>query len=80
MRDQEPSTFEEYYEPQGRWFQARLHPSPKGVTIFLSDVTDSKHAEQELRRRAERYRVLAEAISTVVWRADRHGQPIAADR
>ena len=80
MREQQPATFEEHYEPYGRWFENRLHPSPEGLTIFFSDVTERKLAEQELSRRAERYRVLAEAISTVVWRADRDGQPIAADR
>ena len=80
MREQVPLTFEEYYAPYGRWFENRLHPSPDGLTIFFSDVTDRKLAEQELARRAERYRVLADAISTVVWRTDRHGRSLSADR
>ena len=80
MRDQAPFTLEEYSTSYGRWFENRLHPSPDGLNVFFSDVTDRKLAEQELSRHAERYRMLADAISTVVWRSDRHGQPLMADR
>ncbi len=73
-------TLEEHYPPLDRWFDTRLLPSPDGLTVFFSDATDRKHAERELARHAERYRVLAEAISTVVWRTDRHGRSLMADR
>ena len=80
MRDQRPETFEEYYAPYGRWFENRLHPSPDGLMIFFTDVSERKRAEHELTRHAERYRVLVEAISTVVWRTDPQGRSIMADR
>jgi diguanylate cyclase (GGDEF)-like protein/PAS domain S-box-containing protein len=78
MRDQEAITLEEYYPPYDRWFENRIHPSPDGLMIFFQDVTDRHQREQELRRSEARYRVLAHAVATVVWRTDPAGAPIAA--
>ena len=37
------------------------------------DIDDQKHAEDELRRSEERFRLLAEAIPEMVWMATPHG-------
>ena len=79
MRDQEAVVLEEYYAPYDRWFENRIHPSPDGLTIFFSDVTDRKRFAEELGRREARYRALAHAFSSVVWGADATGTALRSE-
>lgn len=46
----------------------------EGFVALVSDISDRKRAEEELRRSEERYRYLAEAIPQLVWTADREGR------
>lgn len=41
---------ENYYEPMNVWFSARAYPSPEGLTIFYTDVTERKLAEDKIRK------------------------------
>ncbi|HWP36312.1 MAG TPA: PAS domain S-box protein, partial [Gemmatimonadales bacterium] len=52
MAEQRPIMFEEYYAPWGRWYENRVYPSPDGVTIFFTDVTE-RHRAAELARKSE---------------------------
>ncbi|MBD1848448.1 ATP-binding protein [Leptolyngbya sp. FACHB-711] len=36
-----------FYPPIQRWFENRIYPFAKGVTIFVSDISDRKQAEAE---------------------------------
>jgi signal transduction histidine kinase/DNA-binding NarL/FixJ family response regulator len=51
MRTQEAVTFEEYYEPLGRWFEVRAYPSSTGLSVYFRDVTKRKAYEERLQRR-----------------------------
>lgn len=42
---QQPIIFEEYYEFWDRWFVNRIYPSPEGITIFFTDITERKKNE-----------------------------------
>ena len=42
METQEPASFEEYYQPQGRWFEVNAYPSREGLSVFLRDVTEQR--------------------------------------
>jgi PAS domain S-box-containing protein len=33
---------------QARWYEARIYPSPSGVSIFFEDISDRKHREEQL--------------------------------
>ncbi len=48
MRTQEPTTFEEYFEPFDSWFEANVYPSANGVSVYLRDVTERKNRETTL--------------------------------
>ncbi|MBU2920526.1 PAS domain S-box protein [Winogradskyella psychrotolerans] len=37
--------FEDYYEPLDKWFENRIYPSKKGVTIYFTDITEIKKAD-----------------------------------
>lgn len=49
MRDQQPLTLEEYYQPYDRWFENRIYPSADGLSIFFTDVTERHRAAAALR-------------------------------
>ncbi len=54
LETQTPIHFEDYYAPFERWFENRVYPSPNGLSIFFSDVTERKKAEEALRE-SERF-------------------------
>jgi PAS domain S-box-containing protein len=50
------TNFETYYPPLNAWFECRCYPSHTGISIFFTDTTERKAAEQALRESEERYR------------------------
>jgi len=42
--------FEEYYPQWDQWFEKRVYPSNDGLTIYFTDISDRKKAEETLRR------------------------------
>ncbi len=42
---QTPIQFEYLYQPWQCWHEHRLYPSPEGLTVILTDITDRKRAE-----------------------------------
>lgn len=51
MREQVPLRFEDYYEPWDLWFEYRIYPSPDGLLILFSEITDRKRVESLLNER-----------------------------
>jgi PAS domain S-box-containing protein len=49
MQDQVPVVFEELYAPLGTWFETHAYPSRDGLTIYLSDISERKTAEEALK-------------------------------
>jgi PAS domain S-box-containing protein len=45
LTEQTPIQFEYLYLPWNCWHEHRLHPSPDGLTVFLTEITDRKQAE-----------------------------------
>ncbi len=39
-----------YPEPLNRWFEVRCYPSPEGLSLFFSDITERRQAEERLRQ------------------------------
>ena len=50
MEEQETVSFEEHYEPLDLWTEVTAYPSPDGLSVFFSDVTDRKRREATLER------------------------------
>lgn len=66
MKEREPIVMQEYYAPWNRWFENRIYPSPDGgISIFYTDITDSKKAE-------ERYRQLFYENPMPMWIYEEH--------
>jgi PAS domain S-box-containing protein len=46
-----PVQFEAFYpEPLNAWREVRCYPSPEGLAVFLTDTTERKQAEEEIKR------------------------------
>jgi two-component system, NtrC family, response regulator HydG len=67
MRDQAPVYLEDFYPPFNRWFENRIYPSKDGLSIFFTDITERRLAEDALRTSQERFREIAETIVEAFW-------------
>jgi PAS domain S-box-containing protein len=56
MEQRKSTDFEIYYPYLQAWFECRCYPSDTGISIFFTDTTERKAAEQILRESEERYR------------------------
>ncbi len=45
VETQQTQYLQEYYAPFGKWFENRIYPSPEGLTIYFTDITEKKEAE-----------------------------------
>jgi PAS domain S-box-containing protein len=67
LRTQKSEQLVEYYAPWDRWFENRINPSQQGLTIYFSEVTERKRAEDSMRRSEERYRLISDVVSDYVF-------------
>ncbi len=67
MQTQEPVLDVAYKTRFGRSWQGRLYPSPEGMTIYFTDVTEHQRAHHELRMSEMRYRLAAAAGHVWDW-------------
>ncbi|MEP0545306.1 MAG: PAS domain S-box protein [Rhodothermales bacterium] len=59
--------FDAYYPPLERHFAVRAYPYPGGLSVYFSDVTAQKEAEQALREVEERFRLATDAAQIGTW-------------
>ncbi|WP_452232431.1 PAS domain S-box protein [Lacinutrix sp. MEBiC02595] len=45
METQKTVYFDDYYEPLDKWFENRIYPSPEGLTIYYTDITEKKKTD-----------------------------------
>lgn len=69
LRTQAPEIFEAFYAPWDKWIEARVFPSPEGLSIFCSDITERKLFEQLLLEREREFRLLADHMPALIYRA-----------
>jgi PAS domain S-box-containing protein len=62
----EACVVEDYYPPLGRWFEARVYPSPAGVSVFFSDISARKQAEEALRESQAQLQLISENVLDLV--------------
>ncbi|MDH4051275.1 MAG: PAS domain S-box protein [Rubrivivax sp.] len=56
LRSQQLVLLEQHFVPGDRWFENRIYPSPDGLSIYFTDITRRRLAQQALRQSEERFR------------------------
>lgn len=62
---QEMQELKEYVPYFNCWFESSIYPSPNGVSIYLSDITDQKKIEQEIINQKRQLRNLTNHIQNL---------------
>jgi len=80
MAEQEPLQIEEYSEQLEGWFENRIYPSPTGLTIFFSDITERKHEEGRMSAAAMRLEALISNLQAGIVVEDSQGQIVLVNQ
>lgn len=65
LREQRPIRLEAFFGPVSRWYAFRFYPAEDGVTLFGTDMTAEKKAEDEQQRLLGELRALARRVEDV---------------
>lgn len=65
-----PVYFEEYSPKANRWFRVNAYPTDEGAAIYLSDVTEDKEKDLQLKEALERYDLVGKATQDVIYDCD----------
>jgi PAS domain S-box-containing protein len=71
METREIRRFEVGGKYTAAWYRMTAFPSTEGITVLGTDITEHKHAEEELKKSEERYRYLFQNNPYPMWIYDR---------
>jgi len=74
MEAKETRRFEAGGQYTDAWYMMTVFPSPDGITVLGTEVTERKRAEEALRERDERFTTLVANLESGVALVDEHGQ------
>jgi PAS domain S-box-containing protein len=63
MKTQEPVAFEIHLDDRDATFEARVFPSPTGLSVYLRDVTEARRIKRELKRTVGALQGLYETVA-----------------
>lgn len=70
METQQFYSIEEYYPPWNKWFENRIYPSPQGLSIFFTDITERKKTEQHIQALSNRLNDIVSAVPDIIMEVD----------
>jgi PAS domain S-box-containing protein len=76
MAEQKYIHLEDYYEPYDKWFANHIYPSPEGLTIYFTDITERKKAEEKMRINEARLTKSQEIGKLGYWELEKNSEMI----
>ncbi len=67
VAQQRSQDFRMFDEPSQVWYSFRVYPHPRGVVVYLEDVSERHAAEQALHISESRFRMVARATADAIW-------------
>ncbi|SPF35279.1 putative Histidine kinase [Syntrophobacter sp. SbD1] len=66
--------FEAYFDiaPYRNWYEVRIYPQKKGISVYFQIITERKQAEERLRKSEQRFFLAMEATKDGLWDWDLH--------
>jgi PAS domain S-box-containing protein len=74
LRTGEPVSYETYFEPQDRWYEARAYPSETGLSVYFRDVSTRVERMRSREESESRFRALFEGTLDALVLADDDGR------
>ena len=71
LQENVPTRLEYFSKRQSNWFETRVFPTSSGAVIFSADISQRKHAEQQLKAALARLNVASEIAMLGFWEWDR---------
>ncbi len=72
-RDQAELQIEYFHPPSQRWFEKRIYPSPRGLSMFATDITERKKAEENLHYQLGIIRAITDNAADSLFLLDSQG-------
>ena len=66
VAEQIPLQFEYFYPSMSRWFENRIYPSSNGLSIFVTDISDRKHAQEALQQREAELQLITDTVPALI--------------
>lgn len=73
MQGSDMIRLEEHYMPWDLWFENRIYPTPDGISIFFTDITERKRQEDNLKQLHAILNALVEGSTDSIFVKDRDG-------
>ncbi len=74
MSKQQYMSNTDYYDPLQLWQENHIYPSPKGLSVFIRDITEKKRAAQEITEARDLADKLIDSLPGVFYFYDQHGK------
>ncbi len=65
MKEQQHVSNIDYFEPLDLWQENNIYPSPDGLSVFISDISQRKRAEEKLKQSNEQLRQLTSHLQRI---------------
>jgi PAS domain S-box-containing protein len=70
-----PATYDFYYSIRDTWFENHVYPTPEGLAVYATDITERKRAEEKLRE----YEKVVEGVEEMIAVVDREYRYLIAN-
>lgn len=67
MEKQQYRQLESIYKPSQRHFEIHIYPSSNGVSVYFTDITERKDAEQKVLKASRLYATISEVNKAIVY-------------